>query len=418
MDIPRLARVVQTFPDERIDNIEAKVIQELEGSGAQIRPGMRVALAAGSRGIADIARVVKAAADWLKAKGAQPFVVPAMGSHGGATAEGQRQVLAGYGISEETMGAPVLSSMEVVELPRGGLCHPVYMDRNAYEADGVVVINRVKVHTDYHGRIESGLMKMCVIGLGKQRQALVMHGYGVYGLRELIPIAARHILSLGKVILGLGLVENAHDRLMEIRAALPQDTEETEAGLLELCRRNMPRLPADELDVLIIDEMGKDVSGVGIDPNITGRLRIRGEQEPRSPRITDIVVADLTEASHGNALGMGLADFITERLRAKIDFRATYENVLTSTFIERGRMPVVAANDRLAVEYALAECRLPDTAKARVVRIKNTLCLGEVYASEAVLDGLRAREGTEIAGPPEEMFDGTGALRALWREGA
>lgn len=413
MVLPKLAKIKQTFPDEHIEDIEEAVRRELAASGLHIRQGSSIALAVGSRGVANIDRVVRATVDWLKAAGASPFIVPAMGSHGGATAEGQRQVLAGYGVTEEAMGAPVRSSMEVVELPNGSLGHRVFMDKFAYASDGVIVINRVKVHTDFHAPTESGMLKMCVIGLGKHRQALEMHSFGVYGLRELIPIAARHILSLGKVVLGIGLVENAYDQTMAIKAALPAQMEAEEIKLLNLCRAHMPSLPIDCLDLLIVDELGKDVSGAGVDPNITGRLMIRGEAEPDKPRITNIVITDLTEASHGNALGIGFADVITERLRAKVDFKATYENVVTSTFLERGKMPIVAETDRMAVEYALRTCGRRDLDTVRVIRIKNTLHLGELYASEAVLEEIKLRSNVSVAGPLEELCDGDGNLRAF-----
>jgi hypothetical protein len=407
MTIPQLAKIEQVFPGAHVQDIEAEVKKEIAESGVRIRPGQNIALAVGSRGIANIARVVKATAEAVKEMGGHPFIVPAMGSHGGATAEGQRALLEGYGVTEEYTGAPIFSSMRTVELPRGDLCHRLYMDQYAWESDGVIVINRVKVHTDFHGVTESGMLKMCVIGLGKHRQALEMHSFGVYGLRELIPIAARQVLSTGKVMLGIGLVENAYDQTMKIKAALPENIEEQEIRLLNLCRQSMPSLPADQMDLLIVDEMGKDISGVGIDPNITGRMRIIGEVEPDAPKIMSIVVTDLTEASHGNALGMGLADFITARFLQKIDFKATYENVVTSTFVERGKMPMVGETDRIAVEYALRTCGQPDLSKARIMRIKNTLHLGEVYASANLLEEIRARDNVVSVGEPEELFDGS-----------
>jgi hypothetical protein len=411
MVLPKLIKIRQTFRDEYIENIEEVVRLELNGSGLSIKQGSRIALAVGSRGVANINRVVKATVDWLKEAGASPFIVPAMGSHGGATAEGQRQVLAGYGVTEESMGVPVRSSMEVVELPQGELCHRVFMDKIAYNSDGVILINRVKVHTDFHAPTESGLLKMCVIGLGKHRQALENHSFGVHGLRDLVPVAARHILGLGKVVLGIGLVENAYDRTMAIKAVLPGQMEQEEIKLLNLCRANMPSLPVDELDLLIVDEIGKDVSGAGMDPNITGRLLIRGEQEPARPRITNIVATDLTEVSHGNALGMGFADFITERFRKKIDTKSTYENVLTSTFLERGKMPIVAETDRAAVEYGLRTCGRRDLENVRVMRIKNTLHLSELYVSETVLQEIRGRSDISVAGQFEDICGGDGSLR-------
>jgi len=409
--VPKLIRVKLKFPNVYIENIEDTVKSEIEESGTKFVRGSSIAIAVGSRGIKNIHQVVKATTEYLKTLGVNPFIVPAMGSHGGANAKGQKEVLESYGITEEYVGAPIRSSMEVVELPQGDLCHKVFIDRYASEADGIIIINRVKVHTDFHGKTESGLLKMCVIGLGKHRQALEIHRYGVYGLRELIPIAAKHILQNSKIMLGIGLVENAYDQTLVIKAVRPEVMEEEEVKLLNICRDNMPKLPVNKLDLLIVDEMGKDITGVGIDPNITGRMRIRNEKEPETPDITNIVVTDLTEASHGNALGMGLADFITKRLYEKIDFKATYENVLTSTFLERGKMPIVADTDKRAVEYALRSCGQINLESARVIRIKNTLHLGEIYVSQSIYEEIKDSKHIEIVGQFEEMFNEQGSLK-------
>ncbi len=409
--VPKLIRVKQKFSDEYIEDIEGAVKYELAKSGLKFESGSSIALAVGSRGINNIHRIVKATVEYLKDAGVTPFVVPAMGSHGGANAGGQKKVLEGYGITEEYIGAPIYSSMEVTELPQGDLCHKVFMDSCAYNADGIIVINRIKVHTDFHGKTESGLLKMCVIGLGKHKQALEMHRYGVYGLKELIPKAAGHILKTGKIMLGIGIVENAYDRTAVIKAVLPESMEEEEVKLLDICRKNMPGLPVDKLDILIVDQMGKDISGVGIDPNITGRMGIRNAKEPERPDITNIVVTDLTGASHGNALGMGLADFITKRLYEKIDFKATYENVLTSTFLERGKMPVVAGTDKEAVEYAIRTCNNIKPESARIIRIKNTLHLGEIYVSHSIYEDIKDSVNIEIMGHFEEMTDVRGSLK-------
>jgi len=409
--VSKLIRVKQKFPNEYIEDIEAAVKNEMQKSGVKFIGGSNIAIAVGSRGIKNIHRIVKATTEYLKTLGVNPFIVPAMGSHGGANAKGQKEVLESYGITEENIGVPIRSSMEVVELPQGDLCHKVFMDRYASEADGIIVINRVKVHTDFHGKTESGLLKMCVIGLGKHRQALEIHRYGVYGLRELIPIAAKHILKHSKIMLGIGIVENAYDQTAVIKAVRPEVMEEEEVKLLDICRKNMPKLPVDKLDLLIVDEMGKDVTGVGIDPNITGRIRIRNEKEPETPNITNIVVTDLTEASHGNALGMGLAEFITKRLYDKIDFKATYENVLTSTFLERGKMPIVAETDKRAVEYALRTSGQISLESTRVIRIKNTLQLGELYVSQSIYEEIKDSEHIEIMGQFEEIFNEQGSLK-------
>ncbi|MHB8064729.1 MAG: DUF362 domain-containing protein, partial [Ruminiclostridium sp.] len=283
--VPKVIRMKLKFQNECIEDIEGAVKGEIQESGVKFVSGASIAIAVGSRGIKNIHRVVKATTEYLKAQGVNPFIIPAMGSHGGANAKGQKEVLESYGITEEYIGAPIRSSMEVVELTQGDLCHKVFIDRYASEADGIIVINRVKVHTDFHGKTESGLLKMCVIGLGKHKQALEMHRYGVYGLRELIPLAAKHILKHSKIMLGIGIVENAYDQTAVIKAVRPEVMEKEEVKLLDICRENMPKLPVNKLDVLIVDQMGKDITGVGIDPNITGRIRIRNEKEPETPDI-------------------------------------------------------------------------------------------------------------------------------------
>lgn len=254
---------------------------------------------------------------------------------------------------------------------------------------------------------------MCVIGLGKHRQALEMHSHGTYGLRELIPRAAREILATGKILLGLGLVENACDHTKCIQAVLPQEMEETEKQLLELSRSSMPSLPLDCLELLVLDKIGKDISGTSLDPNIIGRMRIRGEAEPEKPDIHAIVACDLTEASHGNALGMGLADFITRRLYDKVDLAATYENILTSTFIERGKIPIIADTDRRAVEYALRLFQAMPPESIRIIRARSTLSLEELYVSPAVLAEAAGRNGLEAVGEAVEMFGADGSLTAF-----
>jgi len=435
--IPQMVRIRQAFKADHIEEIEHTTREQILSLGIRLTPGARVAIAVGSRGIANLHRIVKSTVDTIRELGGNPFIIPAMGSHGGATAEGQRQVLEGYGVTEEYVGAEIRSSMKVVTLPSGNLGHKVYMDQYAHEADATVVINRVKVHTDFHGSTESGLLKICVIGLGKHAMALEIHRYGVYGLKELIPIAARHILGHSNIIMGIGIVENAYDQTAIIRAIRAEDLEREELKLLDFNRKNMPCLPVDRLDVLVVDQMGKDISGVGMDPNITGRMLIRGQQEPLRPDISNIIALELSETSHGNALGMGLADFITRRFFKQIDFETTYENVMTSTFTERGKMPIVAENARQAMMYALRASGPIDIPDARIIRIKNTLKLDEMYVSAAVLReiGLDTGSGTEgdaqgihqldevhapgvigeskgiqVIGEMQEMFDGNGNI--------
>jgi len=411
---PELIPIRQKFPDDRVDDPAEAVTQQLRELDVPIAPDSRVAIAVGSRGIDSLAVIVRAAVSHVKQRGGVPFVVPAMGSHGGATAEGQREVLCGYGITEQSVGAPIHSSMEVAELPSGDLPVGVFMDRRAWGSDGVILINRIKPHTDYHGPYESGLVKMAVIGLGKHRQALEIHRYGVHGLRDLIPQCAKVILESEKILCGIGIVENAHDKACLIEA-LPGDQVLTrEPTLLEQARQRMPSLPVEDIDVLVIDRMGKDISGCGVDPNIIGRIRIQGEQEPDSPRIKSIVVTDLTDASHGNALGTGLADVITRRLYEKIDLDVTYENAYTSSFLERAKLPVIAPTAAQALDFALRSCGAIPAGEERIIWIRDTLHLCELYVSAIVLREVSPSPEIETAGEPVAMFDSEGGL-VSWR---
>ena len=412
-DFPILTKIRQRSRSDRLVDLGGELRKQLAGSGVSVKRGDRVAVAVGSRGIANIAEMVREVTKWVRCQEAEPFIVPAMGSHGGATAEGQKRVLESFNVTEAYTGAPILSDMAVVELPQGGLPVKVYFDKNAYQADATIAINRVKLHTDYHGPYESGLMKMLVIGLGKQAQADAIHSYGVRGLREIMPQVARQILAHANVIMGMGIVENALHETVLVQAMPAREIPDREPALLEIARANMPSLPVDELDILVIDAMGKDISGSGIDTNVIGRMRIVGEPEPDSPRIKIVVVRDLTDASHGNAAGAGLADIVTRRLFEKIDFRATYANVVTSRFLQRGSIPVVAEDDREAIRIAFGAIgpKAPD--EVRMARILSTLRLAELYVSPAVLDELQGSEAIEVREPSVEMFDGTGQLFAF-----
>ncbi len=401
----KLTKIGQVFDRTKIvdEEIEVAVQKQIADSGVTVSPGASIAIAVGSRGIANIHRVARATAQTVRDMGGQPFVVPAMGSHGGATAEGQKEVLESYGVTEDYTGAPIKSSMEVVELPRERLENKVYMDKYAYQADATIIINRVKAHTDFHGPIESGLMKMCVIGLGKHKQALEIHRYGARGLKELIPPTARQILKHGNIILGIALAENAYDETAIIKAVQPFDIEREDRQLLEWVKANMPRLPVAQIDVLIVDEFGKDISGAGMDTNIIGRMKIRGEKEPEYPDIRCIILLDLTQKSHGNAVGLGLADIITRKFFEKIDFQVTYENALTSNFLERGKMPIIAETEQLAFQYALRYSGVTKE-NAKIVRIKNTLKLDEILVSQRILDEVKDRRNIEVTDEIVEIF--------------
>ncbi len=410
MTFPPLFRIRQRFSDATIEDVADSLRTELDHSGVRLKPGQRIAIAVGSRGIAELVTIVGELVTWVRSQGAEAFIVPAMGSHGGATAAGQQQVLASLGITADHVGAEIRSSMEVAELDRGILEVPVYIDRLAHEADGILLVNRVKPHTSFHGTYESGLMKMIAVGLGKHAQALTIHRFGVEGLQDLMPRVARQVIAQSKILLGIGVVENVFDKILHLRALRPNEIPKAEPLLLELAREHLPQLPVDDLDILIIDEIGKDISGLGADPNVIGRLRIRGQSEPDRPRIKLIVVRDLTDASHGNAAGVGLADFITRALFEKIDFKATYENVLTSTFTERGKIPIVAETDREALHHAVRALGVIGPEGLLIARIRNTLRLDELQVSQPVLDELAGEPAIEVDGPVGTLFDETGEM--------
>lgn len=401
--LPMLYRVRQRWDSQPVADIDGTVRAQLDAVGLRphITPGMRVAVTAGSRGIRNIVPIMRTSIAWLRAAGAQPFLVPAMGSHGGATAAGQVRLLADLGITEESIGCPIQSTMEVVELGTLADGTPVFMDRYAAEADGVLVINRIKPHTSFKAEIESGLAKMCAVGLGKQRGAEMVHRRGVYGLRALLVPMARMVVERGRVLAGLAILEDARDDTAALVALPPADIGGPgEATLLEQSKALLPRLPFDQLDVLVVDEIGKNISGTGVDTNVIGRLRIPGEPEPDSPRINVIVALDLTDASHGNATGIGLVDIIPARLAQKIDFHATYINNLTSGLIglRKGVLPITLPTARDAIAAALQMCGQPDVSAIRLVRIPNTLLLEELHVSAALLPEVATHAQIEVLG--------------------
>lgn len=405
MDNLLVTKIRQDFARPLIADLEQTIRHQMDK--VRIPPGARIAITVGSRGIADVALITKTVVDVVKGGGGEPFLVPAMGSHGGATADGQCGILASYGVTEESMGCPVLATMDVVELDNTGLDVPLFMDKFAFESDGVILVNRIKPHTNYHGDFESGLLKMSVIGLGKERQANAIHSYGVHGLKTIMPLAGRMILSTGKIILGLGIVENAYDETAIIEALSPHEIVPREPEILAAAKRMMPCLPLEDIDVLIVDRLGKDISGSGIDPNIIGRMKIRGEPEPDSPQIKVIVVTDITEASHGNACGIGFADVTTRRLADKVDWNITYTNGVTSNFYEHIKLPVVAPTDAVALDWAIRACHDPVSPK-KIVRIKDTLHLSELYLSQPALQA--AGDRVTAAGAPVELFDSSGLM--------
>lgn len=409
--LPRMVKVRQTFSAPEVKNLPATLRRELEkpGVGDRIEPGMRIAVAVGSRGVAEISVITRVTVEDIKKRGGLPFIVPAMGSHGGATAEGQRQVLADLGVTEDSAGCPIVSSMDVVEVGRlqNGLA--VLIDRKAYEADGIVVINRVKPHTAFHGPCESGLAKMITIGLGKQKGADSCHAYSFKHMAEHVIEMAKIKLERTRILFGVATVENAYDRVAEIVAVPAQNIIEADQRLLVEAKAQMPRIRFDPMDVLIVDRIGKEISGDGMDPNITGRYPT--PYAAGGPAISKLVVLDLTEKTHGNANGMGAADFTTRRLVDKIDWEYTYANALTSTICEPIRIPMVLASDEAAILAAIKTSFARDLAKVRMVRIKDTLHLGEIHISESLLTEARTNPQIEICGEPMAMrFDGKGNL--------
>ncbi len=389
LPLPRFQRVRQEFPHPFVADIDQAVFQSVEAQPdiAARCQGKRIAITAGSRGICQIAEILAALVRTLRQYGAEPFIVPAMGSHGGATAEGQVYMLSTLGITEATLGAPIKSSMEVVQVGRLSNGMPVFVDRVAAGADGIVIVNRVKPHTDFAGELESGLAKMTVLGLGKQKGAALVHSYGVEGLQVWMPQAARLIVQNMPVLFGLATVENAYHEVARIAAVAPQDIGgPEEKSLLREAYSLMPTFPFPEIDVLIIEEMGKNISGVGMDPNVIGRTKVHGVADIVTCDIRTIAVLGLTTETHGNASGIGLADVTTRRLVEQIDFEALYINCITAGAcgVQRAAIPIVAPNDRAAIETALHACGQPDPLQARMIRIKNTLSLGEMDISESL----------------------------------
>jgi Domain of unknown function (DUF362) len=375
-----------------------------EALGAVEIPTGSVAVGVGSRGVAGIGEVVAALVEVLKESGAEPFVVPAMGSHGASTAEGQAEVLAHLGVSEESVGCPVWATMEAVRIGETPSGVAVYMDRNAYEADAVLVVNRVKPHTAFRGTVESGPTKMLSIGLGKQRGAHSIHSAGWEMIHETIPEAARVAVGSGKVAFGLTTVENSDEEPCKVVAIPAGELEEAEAPLLEEAKRNLARLPFDEIDVLVVDEIGKNISGDGADPNVTGRYPTTAASG--GPSVERMVYLGLTEETGGNANGLGMADVVTERLAAAVDRPATYMNALTSTTPAPVKTPMVMPTDEMAIAAALTMCAGVEPRDARLVRIENTLRLGKIWVSEALLGETRNDGRLEVLEDPRPMrFD-------------
>jgi hypothetical protein len=406
MNYPPMYRIQQRFEKTSIKSIPEAVRREfsrLKGE-KNIKPNQRVAVAVGSRGIENLRTIVATAVECLQNMGLKPFILPAMGSHGGATAEGQINVLKEMGITESSVGAPITSTMDVISVGRLDSGAEVFVSKDALEADHLVVINRVKPHTLLRGEVESGLCKMLTVGCGKHQGALSMHKFG---LAATIVPAARTILEKAPVLCGLAILENSLDETHIVKLALPEQFVEVDRELLKSARRLLPRIPLDDLDILIVDEMGKNISGAGIDPNVIGFWRREGG--PREPDYRTLIVLDLTPESEGNAVGIGMADLTTQRVIDKIDRKPSYTNAITSGVFRSVRLPIALENDRVVVETALFQ--VPDLQHVRMVRVLNTLHLENFWATEALLPELREKEGVSVDETPLQLqFDGQGSL--------
>lgn len=412
IELPRMVHVRQKFKTQKVASVSQTVAEQFKRAEvrAGIKPGMRIALGVGSRGIANIAECVKQVVAELKTLGAEPFVFPAMGSHGGATAEGQRQVLEDYGVVESYVGCPIRSSLEVVELGQvDGM--PVYMDKLASEADGFAFVCRIKPHTNFRAPIESGIVKMMTIGMGKITGATELHTYGMDSFGELLPKAARFIMSKKRFLFGVGMVENAADETALIEAVPAEQLWEREPVLQAKAKEMMARLYFDEVDVLIIETMGKNISGSGFDPNITGR-NSRFIEWNMKPLVKKIAVLGLTPETHGNATGLGLADVITMRLYKELDITKTYTNVIASTYLDGAVIPMIMNTDEDAIRLAVKTVVRVKPEDCRIVRIRNTLELVDIQVSEPLMAQVRANPSLfEVVGEPQPLkFDARGVI--------
>ncbi len=414
LDLPPFTPIRQVQVQPVVADIAREVREQWNRSSLprRLRPGQRVAVAVGSRGITNVALMVRTTLNVLRDLKAEPFVVAAMGSHGGGTAEGQRELLAEYGISQAALGVPVKTDMATVQLGLNSWGEPVFWDKNAFEADAVVTISRVKAHTDFRGRYESGIVKMLGIGLGKRDGAAQHHRWGLRGLAEMLPESVKVIVEKTRFVAGLAILENAKEQTAVIRAIDRENLFDEEPALLEQAKAIMGRLPFAELDLLVIGEIGKNYSGAGIDPNVVGRLLIEGEPETFNPKITRICALDLSPESHGNGTGVGIADLTTDRLLAQIDPVPFRMNNLTACFLLRSKLPIGFPTDRECIETGIATCWQPDRTKMRMAIIPNTLEVADLWISPSLVPLANGNRDLAIHGEPQAIpFDNAGNLQ-------
>ena len=417
--LPRMFKIRQKIASPKLADVEKEMNSQLDrfGLAGKVKPGERIAITAGSRGIRDKAKVLKVIVSRLKALGAKPFIVPCMGSHGGGTAEGQVKMLHHLGITESYVGAPIISSMEVKEIGRTSFGTPVLIDKNICEkADKIIVVNRIKPHTDFDHEVESGISKMMIIGMGKHKGALmahrltIKHGFATM-FKEVLPVIRKALPFL----FGVGIIENQYDQTASLHLLEPKDFYDGEKELLKKAKEIMPRLPFKQMDILVLDEIGKNISGAGMDPNVTGRLFFIGSPPLKEPKITRIFVRDLTPETEGNAIGIGFADYTTTRLVKKVDPVPTAINAITGMGPECGRIPITFDKDQDALQAAYDNSGVIDPKDLRLVWVKNTLELEYLWASEPMLKEAKANSSLEVVSGLQEIpYDKNGNMVMEW----
>ena len=402
---PKLYKIKQSLHQPFIKNLHNEVIREIDGilSQCQLPQGARIGITAGSRGIYGIVKILQIVVQTLQDQGYHPFLFSAMGSHGGGSQEGQREILNHLGITEENVGCPVIASSEVLQIgttTEGITGLPVYIAKEAMEADGVLVINRIKPHTSFRGEYESGLVKMMAVGMGRREGAEMVHRLGANQLADSIPSIAKEILQTGRIVGGLAIVENGLEQTAIIKGILAKEFLNEEKELLKQAKNFMPSLPFQSVDVAVIREMGKNFSGTGMDTNVIGRLRIEGIPEPPHIHIQYLAVLDLSKESHGNATGIGLADFTTDRVVEKIDKQATYLNCLTSGFVTRASIPMTFSSDESLFLGISQVYKQKDLSELRLIILENTLHIDQILVSESLVDELKENGNIEVVGGP------------------
>ncbi|MDQ0218164.1 DUF2088 domain-containing protein [Peribacillus cavernae] len=419
VSLPKMIPVRQIFEAPTIADIEKTVKMELnkEIFRKTIKPGSRVAVGVGSRGISNIKKITAAVIKQLIEWGASPFIVPAMGSHGGGTGEGQKKVLAEFGITEESMGVPMVSTMDVVQIGTLDNGMPLYLDKEAYHSDAIVFINRVKPHTSFKGDYESGLLKMIAIGLGRHKGALAVHQHPLAEMPILLPKIAEIYLKQAPIAFGVAVLENAYDQTAQIVAVPGDEMISKDKDLLIKAKQYMPRIMPQNIDLLIVTEMGKNISGSGMDPNITGRAASKAPQKFNAPQIERLAVLGLTKETKGNACGIGVADVTTKRVFDQVDLDYTYANVITSKVLDSAKIPLVMRDDREAISVALKTCYNINLENPRVVWIKNTLELENILVSESILRDIKGNPQIKVLGEPFEItFDSDHYISTdIWR---